>query len=278
VLDLASLEDRDAAGVERNAIAEVTLRARRVLALDDYARSPATGRFVLFDGYDIVGGGTIATAAYPDQRAVMITRATNIVPVDHTVSRADRRAAAGHDSGVLWFTGLSGAGKTTLALALEQRLFERGYLVYVLDGDNVRNGLNADLGFSPGDRAENIRRIGEVAALFADAGFIVITSFISPYRAERERARFAVGDSFHEIYIAADLATCERRDPKGLYRKARAGAIENFTGISAPYEPPEAAELVLDTTKAPVEHCLARLIDYIDTRFALTRRRGAGKR
>ena len=203
-----------------------------------------------------------------------MSRSTNIVPVDHKVSRADRHATAGHDSGVLWFTGLSASGKTTLALALEQRLFERGYLVYVLDGDNIRTGLNADLGFSPEDRAENIRRIGEVAALFADAGFIVITSFISPYRAERERARLAAGEAFHEIYIAADLGTCERRDPKGLYRKARAGAIADFTGISAPYEPPEAAELILDTAKLSVEACLDRLLEYVESRFARTRRRG----
>ena len=202
------------------------------------------------------------------------TRSTNIVPVDHKVSRADRHTAAGHRSGVLWFTGLSAAGKTTLALALEQQLFQSGYQVYVLDGDNVRNGLNADLGFTADDRAENIRRVGEVAALFADAGFIVITAFISPYRAEREQARLAVGEAFHEIYIAADLATCEQRDPKGLYRKARTGAITDFTGISAPYEPPEAAELIVDTAKLSVEQSLARLLDYVEMYFVRDRHRG----
>ena len=212
-------------------------------------------------------------AASPDRRALMVGRSTNIVPVAHKVSRAERHAAAGHGSGVLWFTGLSASGKTTLALGLEQRLFERGYLVYVLDGDNIRKGLNSDLGFTPDDRAENIRRIGELAALFADAGFIVITSFISPYRTERERARMAAGEAFHEIYVAADLATCERRDPKGLYRKARAGTISDFTGISAPYEPPEAAELIVDTAKLSVEDCLDRLMAYVDTHFARIRRR-----
>jgi bifunctional enzyme CysN/CysC len=188
------------------------------------------------------------------------------------VSRDARRDATGHRSGVLWFTGLSASGKTTLALGLEQRLFERGYQVYVLDGDNIRKGLNSDLGFTPDDRAENIRRIGEVAALFADAGFIVITSFISPYRAERERARMAAGEAFHEIYVAADLATCERRDPKGLYRKARAGTITDFTGISAPYEPPEAAELIIDTAKLSVEESLDRLQAYVETYFRRCRR------
>jgi bifunctional enzyme CysN/CysC len=211
---------------------------------------------------------------FPDRRRIL-RRSTNIVPVDHKVTRANRHAVAGHRSGVLWFTGLSAAGKTTLALALEQRLFESGYLVYVLDGDNVRNGLNADLGFSAEDRAENIRRVGELAALFADAGFIVITAFISPYRAERERARLAVGEAFHEIYIAADLATCERRDPKGLYSRARAGTIDNFTGISAPYEAPEAAELIVDTAKLSVEKSLARLVEYVEKYFVRVSRRSA---
>ena len=140
---------------------------------------------------------------------------------------------------MLWFTGLSGAGKSTLALALERELFAKGYQVYVLDGDNIRTGLNANLGFSPEDRAENIRRVGEVAALFADAGFIVISSFISPYRSDRERARAAAKDAFHEIYVKASLAACEERDPKGLYKRARTGEIAEFTGISSPYEPPE---------------------------------------
>lgn len=207
------------------------------------------------------------------QQLAVAPQSTNIVPVDHQVSRAARRSAAGHRSGVLWFTGLSASGKTTLALGLEQRLFARGYLVYVLDGDNLRKGLNSDLGFKPEDRAENIRRAGEVAALFADAGFIVITSFISPYRTERERARMAAGEAFHEIYVAADLATCERRDPKGLYRRARSGAISDFTGISAPYEPPEAAELIVDTARLSVEESLDRLTAYVDTHFARLRPR-----
>ena len=167
----------------------------------------------------------------------------------------------------IWFTGLSGAGKSTIAMEVERRLFNKGYQVYVLDGDNVRHGLNANLGFSPEDRAENIRRVGEVAALFADAGLIVITAFISPYRADRQRARSAAGDSFHEIYIRADLATCESRDPKGLYKKARRGEISDFTGITAPYEEPESAELVVDTAKSDLEHSVAKILAYVENRF-----------
>jgi bifunctional enzyme CysN/CysC len=150
---------------------------------------------------------------------------------------------------VLWLTGLSGAGKSTLAIRVERELFHRGYAVYALDGDNVRLGLNADLGFSPNQRTENIRRVGEVAALFADAGLICITSFISPYQTDRDRARAAARQRFHEIYVKADLTVCEARDPKGLYRRARSGEIGDFTGISSPYEPPSAAELTVETDK-----------------------------
>ena len=186
------------------------------------------------------------------------------------VDKAARTAAMHHRPLAVWFTGLSGAGKSTLAMAVEQALFRRGYHVYVLDGDNVRQGLNANLGFSPEDRAENIRRVGEVAALFADAGMIAITAFISPYRADRQRARDAARGAFHEIYIEADLATCELRDPKGLYRKARRGEIGEFTGISAPYEPPEAPELVVDTASADIASCVERIIAYIEQQFAVT--------
>ena len=139
---------------------------------------------------------------------------------------------------MLWFTGLSGSGKSTLALALEARLFAKGYHVYVLDGDNIRDGLNANLGFSPADRAENIRRVGEVAALFADAGFLVITSFISPYRADRERARRAAPEAFHEIFIEAPLEVCEARDPKGLYKRARTGEIPSSPASARPTSRP----------------------------------------
>ncbi len=186
----------------------------------------------------------------------------NLTRVSHQVTPAERAAKNGHAGAVIWLTGLSGSGKSTLGMALENALHERGKQVYVLDGDNVRFGLNADLGFSPEDRTENIRRIGEVANLMAQAGLICITAFISPYREDRERARKAAGDRFIEVYVKADVATCEERDPKGLYKKARAGEIPEFTGISAPYEAPDAAELVIDT-REPFEECLEQLTAFV---------------
>src|SRR5262245_5462838 len=172
----------------------------------------------------------------------------NIVPVRHQVTVRERAARTKHYGAVLWFTGLPGSGKSTLAMALERRLFDREWQVYTLDGDNVRRGLSADLGFSPHDREENIRRVGEVAALFADAGAICIVAFISPYRADRRRARAAAGERrFFEVYVKSALATCERRDPKGHYRRARAGEIKDFTGVDAPYEAPQKPSIVIDT-------------------------------
>ena len=196
------------------------------------------------------------------------TKSTNIFKVEHRISTADRWNRNGHLSGVLWFTGLSGSGKTTLALAAERELHLKNFQTYVLDGDNLRGGLTSDLGFSPGDRAENIRRAGEVAALFADSGQIVLTAFISPYRADRELARGMRPENFHEIFIKSDLDVCEQRDPKGLYKKARAGEIPEFTGISAPYEAPEKPELVIDTAVLSVEESVQVLLDYITENFA----------
>jgi adenylylsulfate kinase len=175
-------------------------------------------------------------------------KATNIVWHEASVDRAARADKRGHRSAILWFTGLSGSGKSTLANAVNAALLERGLGTYVLDGDNVRHGLCKDLGFSDADREENIRRIGEVAKLFLDAGVIVLTAFVSPFRADRDKARDLVeaGD-FFEIFCAADLDVCESRDPKGLYAKARSGAIKEFTGISSPYEAPDTPELKIDT-------------------------------
>jgi len=176
---------------------------------------------------------------------------------------------------VVGMIGGNGAGKSTLAMEVEKRLYLKGYQVYVLDGDNVRRGLNADLGFTPADRLENIRRIGEMAALFADAGMIVITAFISPYVSDRDRARQAAKGAFHEVYIKADVATCETRDPKGLYKRARAGDIANFTGISAPYEEPTSPELLIDTTLHPVEESVRTILDYIERKIVLKTARPA---
>ncbi len=268
VVDTGVLDRSDATAIERHAVGEVVLRTRRLLALDEPHVSPATGRFVLVQDHAPVAGGQISMKGYPDQRDLVTVRATNITAVGHAVTREARAGRNGHKGGVFWFTGLSGAGKSTIALAAEAELFTRGFQVYVLDGDNIRTGLNANLGFSPEDRAENIRRVGEVAALFADAGFVVISSFISPYRADRERARTAAKDDFHEIYIKASLAVCEERDPKGLYRKARAGEIRDFTGIQSPYEEPNAPELVIDTAELSADDAVARFLAYIQARLA----------
>ena len=201
----------------------------------------------------------------------MSIKSRNITAVTHRVAPDERWRFNGHKGGVLWFTGLSGSGKTTLAFELEQRLFAKGYQVYVLDGDNVRHGLCSDLGFSHDDRTENIRRIGEVAVLFAEAGNIVISAFISPYRNDRRMARNATGEGFHEIFLSADLAACEARDPKGLYKKAHRGEILDFTGVSAPYEVPENPELEIDTGILSLEESLELLMDYIDPAFRVTK-------
>jgi adenylylsulfate kinase len=193
--------------------------------------------------------------------------ATNITWHAGTVSRDEREQLLGQRGAVVWLTGLSGSGKSTIAVAAERALVDRGQLAYLLDGDNIRHGLNKNLGFSPEDRTENIRRIGEVAKLFTDAGLVVFTSFISPYRADRDLVR-AIHEAgrFVEVHVAASVETCESRDVKGLYKKARAGEIKEFTGISAPYEAPAAPELVIDTAGESVEQSTGRLVTYLATK------------
>ena len=192
-------------------------------------------------------------------------KATNITWHQADITGEDREKLNGHKAFTLWFTGLSGSGKSTLAHAVENALYARNCRTYVLDGDNVRHGLNKNLGFSPEDREENIRRIGEVSKLMAEAGVITLTAFISPYRADRDKAReIAVDGRFIEVYVKCDLAVCEERDPKGLYKKARAGEIPEFTGISAPYEEPEQAELVVDTSNATLEQSANEVLTYLE--------------
>jgi len=194
-------------------------------------------------------------------------KSKNIVWHQTTVSKQEREAISGHRGCTVWLTGLSGSGKSTLANMLEKALWERNVRSFVLDGDNVRHGLNRNLGFSPEDRTENIRRIGEVSKLFTEAGVIVISSFISPYRSDRDAVRALMGSGdFVEVYVDASLETCEQRDVKGLYKKARAGEIPEFTGISAPYEAPESPELVLDTNRQSVEESVGKLVEYLDAK------------
>jgi adenylylsulfate kinase len=199
------------------------------------------------------------------------SKSTNITWHQGQVERKDREKLLGQRGATLWLTGLSGSGKSTVAVAAEKALLQRGHLAYVLDGDNVRHGLNKNLGFSPEDRTENIRRIAEVAKLFSEAGVIALTSFISPYRADRDAARaiFASGD-FVEVHVSTSLETCESRDPKGLYKKARAGQIPDFTGISAPYEAPLRPELVLDTGALSVEESVATLLRFLEEKGYLS--------
>ena len=192
------------------------------------------------------------------------SKADNLTWHDHQVARTDREKLNGHRGVVLWFTGLSASGKSTVANAVDQMLHGLGVHTYLLDGDNVRHGLNKNLGFSAEDRTENIRRIGEVAKLMADAGLITMTAFISPYRADRESARSIMpGGEFIEIFCDASLETCEARDPKGLYKKARAGEIKGFTGIDDPYEAPNTPELVLDSNTKTVEALAREVVDYL---------------
>ena len=198
-------------------------------------------------------------------------RATNITWHHHNITRAEREKQAGHKGMVLWFTGLSASGKSTIANLVDEKLYLRGCRSYVLDGDNIRHGLNKNLGFSAPDRAENIRRIGEVGKLFADAGVIAITCFISPYRADRDAARaLHPNGGFIEILADCPIDVCEQRDPKGLYKKARAGELKGFTGIDDPYEPPLKPELVLDAGRKSAEELADEVIAYLDSTGALS--------
>ena len=183
---------------------------------------------------------------------------------EHRVARELKEKRNNHKSRVIWFTGLSGSGKSTVANAAEKYLHDMGLQTYILDGDNIRMGLNRDLGFSPNDRTENIRRITEVAKLFADSGLIVLTAFISPYREDRDKAREIISNNdFIEVFVSADISVCESRDPKGLYKKARSGEIKGFTGIDAPYEEPLNPELIIETDKNNIEECAQIVIDYL---------------
>ena len=216
-IDLSSLEAIDVDLLEKNDIGEVIFRTKSTVALDPFEKNHRTGRFVLINEYETVGGGIVSMQGYADQRGLYDVTSKNIMAVSSRVDISARVANNGHKGGIIWLTGLSGAGKSTIAIEAEHQLFLKGYQVNVLDGDNIRFGLSADLGFSPEDRTENIRRIGEVAKLFAEAGILVITAFISPYKQDRDRIRAIAGDMFHEVFIEADLKICENRDPKGLY-------------------------------------------------------------
>ena len=267
-IDVNSLEHQRADELGLNEIGYCRFSLNQPIPFDAYDEIGGTGGFILIDRISniTVGAGMIVR---PVTQA-LIDKSRNVVWHEHKVGKRQRANQKAQRPCVIWLTGLSGSGKSTLANALEQRLFQRGYHSYLLDGDNVRHGLNQDLGFSTADRVENIRRIGEVAALFVDAGLIVITAFISPFRADRTMVRALVPEGeFIEVYVHASLEACERRDPKGLYAKARAGVIKDFTGIDSPYEPPERPELVIDTERDSVELCVERVLNDLRERRIL---------
>jgi bifunctional enzyme CysN/CysC len=257
--------------VARHEVAELTLRTRRPLAFDASSEIVPTGRFVIVDGFDVSGGGIVAADHYPRRTPGAPHRAPDLYWAHGKVSADQRARRHGHPGCIVWLTGLAGAGKTTIATELERELFNLGKQAYVLDGDNIRHGLCSDLAFSPHDDRENLRRVGEVAKLFADAGFIVITAFVSPYRADRDLARQMVpAGKFIEVYVNAPLEVCEQRDADGLYAKARASEIKELAGLTAPYEPPLQPEIELRTDRQSVAESVARIMECLQLRAADT--------
>jgi bifunctional enzyme CysN/CysC len=265
VMDSSTLETKSDGReqLERNEIGRLTIQTRGPLVIDNHDRIPNLGRFVIIDDGQICGGGTIFGGVYTDRT---VTKSKNIFWTEGKITARARAIRTGHQGAVIWLTGLSGAGKSTIAQSLERDLFHRGMHTYVLDGDNIRHGLNSNLGFSPDDRVENIRRVSEVAKLMADAGTVVITAFISPYRMDRRRAREIALEGnaeFIEVFVDAPLEVCEARDPKNLYKKARAGQIREFTGIDAPYEAPEDPEIVVHTHQQTVDESVATILEQL---------------
>jgi bifunctional enzyme CysN/CysC len=267
-IDVNSLEHQHIDELALNEIGLVRWRLSEPVAFDSYAHNRNTGAFIVIDRISnlTMGAGMIVRHVTD----TLADKSRDVVWHEHKISKVQRAGQKAQRPGVLWFTGLSGAGKSSIANALEQALFQRGHHSYLLDGDNVRHGLNRDLGFTDEDRVENIRRIGEVARLMADAGLVVLSAFISPFRSDRAMVRELMEPGeFIEIHVHASLETCEGRDPKGLYAKARAGAIKHFTGIDSPYEPPERPELIIDTEKLSIEEGVDLILDHLKQRGIL---------
>jgi len=272
------LHREDKEGLELNEIGRVCIDLLTPIPCDSYARNRGTGAFVLIDPLtngtvaagtiierEVKGDEPVAGAPVSAPVSKNITREGTLVPAEL------RQTAFGHLPATIWFTGLSGSGKSTIAKELELQLLQRGVKAFVLDGDNIRHGLNRDLGFSPEQRSENIRRVAEVARLMNDAGLLVITAFISPYEADRNQASEIIGgERFLEVHVATPLAICEERDPKGLYAKARAGEIKSFTGVSAPYESPPRPALRLGTADAAVDELVAEVVALLVQRGSIS--------
>jgi bifunctional enzyme CysN/CysC len=264
IVDVENLNDADTQELGQGGIAEIVLRSAAPIAFDPHTDLPITGRAGLARGTRIVGGAVVLGAA---ENAASVKGP--VTAVDSSVDRDAFEARNGHRGGVLWLSGLSGAGKSTVAMGAQRRLFDDGWRVLVLDGDNLRKGLNKDLGFSPAERLENVRRVAEVAKLMAENGSVVLVSLISPTAELRELARSIVGDGFHEVWVKADVNTCAKRDPKGLYAAARDGKIAQFTGVSAPFEAPTSPDLVLDTAEFDIPTTTELLIAHIRRNLAL---------
>jgi bifunctional enzyme CysN/CysC len=271
-VDPNTLHREDGKRLGLNDIGRARFTFFKPLFVDEYRRNRQTGGFVLIDPLTnvTVGAAMVIARARPDQfsrQATTETASRDISWQPGKVTAEDRARLLRQQAATIWLTGLSGSGKTTIAVELEKRLIETGHACFVLDGDNIRHGLNRDLGFSPNDRKENIRRVAEVAKLFNDAGLFVVTAFISPYREDRGAAREIIGAGrFIEVYLNAGIDVCEQRDPKGLYAKARAGQIAEFTGVSAPYEPPVAADVMIDTGVSGVAESVATVFDFLSDR------------
>jgi bifunctional enzyme CysN/CysC len=269
-MDPDSTHRASAGELARDDIGRATFTLFEERFVDPYEKNRSTGAFLVADAESGVtlGAGMVVDRETEPARVERSQAAKRVViPHASKVTEVERSAILGQRSVTVWLTGLSGSGKSTIATELEKRLIEMGRASYMLDGDNVRTGINRDLGFGPDDRRENIRRIAEVARLMNDAGLITVTAFISPYRADRDMARQIIGpERFVEVHLGASLEVCERRDPKGLYRKARAGEIPEFTGISAPYEAPEQPAVRLDTGALTLEACVERLLDTLLSR------------
>jgi bifunctional enzyme CysN/CysC len=271
VIDASTLETvrREAkdAYVGRHEVAELTLKTRKPVAFDAFSEIVPTGRFVIVDGFDVAGGGIVVAGDYPRRMADGAHKSDNIYWSHGKVTAGHRAQRNGHPGYIVWLTGLSGSGKSTIATELERELFVLGRQAYVLDGNNVRHGLCSDLAFSPRDRQENTRRVGEVAKLLVDAGLIVITAFISPYGSDREFVRQLVPrGQFVEVYVNAPIDVCEKRDPQGLYARARTNEIKDFTGISAPYEPPLTPEIELRTDQLTIAESAATILEFLHLR------------
>lgn len=260
IVDTGTLEKAERKEVLRNQVAEVALELATPVTAELAETGSPLGRFVLEIEGRIAGGGIVLALESDSARKV----SRNVTPVDSAVTEAERIGRNGHGGAVVWLTGLPSAGKSTIAKALERRLFDKGRNVVLLDGDTLRTGLNGDLGFTPEDRAENVRRTGEVAALLARNGMIAVVALVSPFAKDRQRAKETAGPLFHEIYIRASVETCARRDPKGLYARAKAGGIAQFTGVSAGYEPPTVPAVIIDTEQLTREQSVDALDRYLD--------------